>query len=114
MKCGKCEYKTETEIPDTSSVAEKQTQLRFHVEFEHPPPVQNVAGSQPSEDTRRKAKFPQPEIDQSQTLEVWETFLTQWEEYKKQMQVTIDNVTGQPSGLRGGVPNDKAGRGRKY
>ena len=35
MKCGKCEYKTGTEIPDTSSVAEKQTQLRFHVEFEH-------------------------------------------------------------------------------
>ena len=46
MKCGKCEYKTETEIPDTSSVTEKQAQLRFHVEFNHPPPAQNVVGLQ--------------------------------------------------------------------
>ena len=95
MKCGKCEYKTETEIPDTSSVAEKQMQLRFHEKFEHPPPVQNVAGSQPSEDTRRKAKFPQPEIDKGQPLEVWETFLTQWEEYKRQVHVSTDKVQGQ-------------------
>ena len=42
-----------------------------------------------------KVKFPQPEIDQDQPLEVWETFLTQWKEYKKQMQVSIDNVAGQ-------------------
>ena len=28
-------------------------------------------------------------------MEVWETFLTQWAEYKKQMQVSTDNVAGQ-------------------
>ena len=65
------------------------------MEFEHPPPVQNVAGSQLAEDTRRKAKFPQPEIDQGQPLEVWETFLTQWEEYKRQVHVSTDKVQGQ-------------------
>ena len=32
MKCGKCEYTTETEIPEDSSVAEKQQQLKFHLE----------------------------------------------------------------------------------
>ena len=76
-------------------MAEKQQQLKFHREDSHPPPAQNVVGSPPPEDMRRKAKFPQPEIDQGQPLEVWETFLTQWEEYKKQMQVSIDKVPGQ-------------------
>ena len=28
-------------------------------------------------------------------MEVWETFLTQWVEYKKQMHVSTDNVAGQ-------------------
>ena len=113
MKCGKCEYKTGTEIPDTSSVAEKQTQLRFHVEFEHMYDTDTDNGdnynartlmgeildkshyggcweeSEPCQgevcrydpegeydtDTGRaiKVKSPQPEIDQDQPLEVWET-----------------------------------------
>ena len=36
MKCGKCESMTRTEIPDTSSVAEKQQQLLLHREDIHP------------------------------------------------------------------------------
>ena len=95
VKHGKCEYKTETEIPDTSSVTEKQQQLKFHLEFNHPSPAQNVVGSPPPGDTRRKAKLPQPGIDQDQPLEAWETFLTRWAEYKKQMQVSTTNVAGQ-------------------
>ena len=95
MKCGKCDYKTGTEIPDTSSVAEKLQLLTFHREDSHPPPPQNVVGSPPSEDTRRKAKFPQPEIDQGQPLEVWETFLTQCEEFKRQVHIPTDKVPGQ-------------------
>ena len=94
MKCGKCEYKTETEIPDTSSVAEKQQQLMFHREDINPPTAQNVVGSPPKKDTRMKAKFPQPGIDQDQPLEAWETFLTRWAEYKKQMQISTTNVAG--------------------
>ena len=72
----------ETEIPEDSSVAEKQHQLKFHLEFSHPVPPQNVVGTPPTEDNRRKVKFPQPGIDQGQPLEVWDTFLTQWAEYK--------------------------------
>ena len=89
------EYKTETEIPDTKSVIEKQQQLKFHLEFNHLSPAQNVVGSPPPGDTRRKAKFPQPGIDQDQPLEAWETFLKRWAEYKKQMQVSTTNVAGQ-------------------
>ena len=95
MECGKCEYTTETEIPDTSSVAEKQQQLKFHREDSHPVPPHNVVESPSPEDNRRKVKFPQPGIDQGQPLEVWEKFLTKWTEYKKQMQVSDDNVAGQ-------------------
>ena len=95
MKCGKCEYKTETEIPDTSSVTEKQQQLKFHLEFTHPPIAQNVGQSPPTEDNRNKVKFPKPEVDQVQSLEEWETFLTRWKEYKKQMKVDTSNVSGQ-------------------
>ena len=36
MKCGKCEYTTGTMIPDTSSVAEKQQLMLFHLEDIHP------------------------------------------------------------------------------
>ena len=95
MKCGKCEYKTETEIPDTSSVAEKQQQLMFHREDTHPPTAQNVVKSPPIEDGRNKVKFPKPEVDQVQSLEEWETFLIRWKEYKKQMKVDTNNVSGQ-------------------
>ena len=69
MKCGKCEYKTETDIPDTSSVAEKLQVLTFHREDNHPPPPQNVVQSPPTEDNRNKVKFPKPEVDQVQSLE---------------------------------------------
>ena len=65
--------------------------LRLHREDKHP----RAVGGQAMEDTRRKAKFPQPEIDQGQPLEVWETFLTQWEEYKRQVHVSTDKVQGQ-------------------
>ena len=30
-RCGKCEYTTEMEIPEDSSVAEQQQQLKFHL-----------------------------------------------------------------------------------
>ena len=65
--------------------------LRFHREDKHP----RAVGGQATEDTRRKAKFPQPEIDQGQPLEVWETFLTQWEEFKRQVHISTDKVPGQ-------------------
>ena len=58
-------------------------------------PPQNVVETPPTEDNRSKVKFPQPGIDQGKPLEVWETFLTQWAEYMKQMQVSTDNVAGQ-------------------
>ena len=87
MKCGKCEYTTETEIPEDTSVAEKQQQLKFHREDSHRVPPQNVVETPPTEDNRSKVKFPQPGIDKGQPLEVWE--------YNMQMQVLHGNVAGQ-------------------
>ena len=52
--------------------------FKAHREDKHP----RAAGGSATEDSRRKVKFPQPEIDQGQPLEVWEMFLTQWKEYK--------------------------------
>ena len=95
MKCGKCEYKTETDIPGTSSVAEKLQVLTFHREDNHPLSPQYMVQSPPTEDNRNKVKFPKPEVDQVQSLEQWETFLTRWKEYKKQMKVDTSNVAGQ-------------------
>ena len=46
--------------------------FKAHREDKHP----RAAGGSATEDSRRKVKFPQPEIDQGQPLEVWETFLT--------------------------------------
>ena len=65
--------------------------LKLHREDKHP----RAVGGSTTEDSHRKVKFPQPGIDQGQPLEVWETFLTQWAEYKKQMHVSLDNVAGQ-------------------
>ena len=54
-----------------------------------------VSGGSTAGDSRNKVKFKQPEIDQGQSLEEWETFLTRWKEYKKQMKVDTGNVSGQ-------------------
>ena len=91
MKCDTCEYDTDTQIPAGSTVAEKLQLYGLHVSINH---TQAMVGPT-AEDSRRKAKFPQPEIDQGQPLEVWETFLTQWEEYKRQVHVSTDKVQGQ-------------------
>ena len=42
----------------------------------------------------KKSKFPRPEIDQVQTLEVWDTFIADWEEYKRQRGVSASNAPG--------------------
>ena len=55
--------------------------VKFQREDKHPIAV----GGPATEDSRRKIKFPQPEIDKDQPLEMWEAFLTQWNKYKKQM-----------------------------
>ena len=41
--------------------------LKFHREDKHP----RAVGGSATEDSRRKVKFPQPEIDQGESLEVW-------------------------------------------
>ena len=41
--------------------------LKFHREDKHP----RAVGGSATEDSRRKVKFRQPEIDQGQPLEVW-------------------------------------------
>ena len=64
------------------------------MEFNHPSPAQDVVRSPPPGDTHRKAKFPQPVIDQDQPLEAWETFLMRLSEYKEQMQASTTNVAG--------------------
>ena len=35
MKCGRCEYDTDTEIPEGSTVAENQQIMHFHREDDH-------------------------------------------------------------------------------
>ena len=91
MKCDACEYDTDTQIPAGSTVAEKLQFYGLHVSINH---TQAMVGPT-AEDSRRKAKFPKPEIDQGQPLEVWETFLTQWEEFKRQVHISTDKVPGQ-------------------
>ena len=36
MKSGKCEYYTGTDIPKESTVTEKQQQMKFHRDDDHP------------------------------------------------------------------------------
>ena len=91
MKCDTCEYDTETQIP-AGSTAEAKVQLYgIHVSIKHT----QATGRLTAEDSRNKVKFPKPGIDQAQPLEEWETFLTRWAEYKKQMKVLTTNVAGQ-------------------
>ena len=78
MKCDTCVYDTDTQILAVSTVAEKLQLYGIHVSINHT----QVMGGSATEDSRRKVKFPQPEIDKGESLEVWEMFLTQWEEYK--------------------------------
>ena len=69
MKCSKCEYDTDTDIPKESTVTEKLTLLGFHREDDHPLVVPTSAVGEPATGDKRN-KFLQPEIDQVQTLEV--------------------------------------------
>ena len=65
--------------------------IKLHDKNSH---TQNTGGSTAG-DSRNKVKFKQPKIDQAQSLEEWETFLTRWKEYKKQMMVGSGNASGQ-------------------
>ena len=65
--------------------------LKLHDKNNHT----QATGGSTAGDSRNRVKFKQPEIDQSQSLEEWETFLTRWEEYKKQMKVDTGSVSGQ-------------------
>ena len=66
--------------------------LKVHLQSVH---QTHATGGSTAEVSRNKVKFKQPEIDQAQSLEEWETFLTRWKEYKKQMKVDTGNVSGQ-------------------
>ena len=81
-----CQYATKKHEP---AVAVEL--LKLHDKKQH---TQAMGGST-TEDSRNKVKFPKPGIDQAQPLEEWETFLTRWAEYKKQMKVLTTNVAGQ-------------------
>ena len=66
--------------------------LKVHLQSVH---QTHATGGSTAEDSRNKVKFPKPAVDQVQSLEEWETFLTRWAEYKKQMKVDTGNVSGQ-------------------
>ena len=66
--------------------------LKLHTQKVH---QTHATGGTTAEDSRNKVKFPKPAVDQVQSLEEWETFLTRWAEYKKQMKVDTGNVSGQ-------------------
>ena len=81
-----CQYVTKEYEP-----AVAMEQLKLHDKRQH---TQAMGGST-AEDSRNKVKFPQPKVDLGQSLEEWETFLTRWAEYKKQMKVDTGIVSGQ-------------------
>ena len=81
-----CQYVTKEYEP-----AVAMEQLKLHDKRQH---TQAMGGST-AEESRNKVKFPQPKVDLGQSLEDWETFLTRWAEYKKQMKVDTGNVSGQ-------------------
>ena len=66
--------------------------LKVHLQSVH---QTHATGGSTAEDSRNKVKFPKPAVDQVQLLEEWETLLTRWAEYKKQMKVDTGNVSGQ-------------------
>ena len=61
---------------------EKPQQIKFHREDDHPLVVPTQTMGEPATGDKRN-KFPGPEFDKVQTLEVWETFIANWEEYKR-------------------------------
>merc|ERR1712055_1204907 len=81
-----CQYVTKEYEP-----AVAMEQLKLHDKRQH---TQAMGGST-AEESRNKVKFPQPKGDLGQSLEDWETFLTRWAEYKKQMKVGAGIVSGQ-------------------
>ena len=100
-KYSKCEYDTDTVIPKETllTVKDHVDILKLHREDDHPPaPPTNVVGV-PATGTAEvpvtgDKKFPRPEIDQVQTLEVWDTFIADWGEYKRQRGVLASIAPG--------------------
>merc|ERR1711888_25787 len=82
-----CQYATKEHEP---AVAVEL--LKLHHQSVH---QTHATGGTTAEDSRNKVKFPKPAVDQVQSLEEWETSLTRWAEYKKQMKVYTGNVSGQ-------------------
>ena len=67
--------------------------LTQHMQHVHPAPAteQQVGGV----GTRKPEKFPRPTIDQDSTLESWNEFLSSWEQYKDEYQLSGNSLTRQ-------------------
>ena len=67
--------------------------LDRHLQLAHQvTPVQPQVGGA---GVKKPEKFPRPVIDQDSTLEVWNEFLSSWEQYKDEYQLTGSGLTRQ-------------------
>ena len=88
LKCvvGGCQFATQELEPAVAVELIKLHDKNSHTQ---------ATGGSTAGDSRNRVKFPKPTVDQGQSLEEWETFLIQWAEYKRQMRVETEDVSGQ-------------------